>query len=169
MYDQPRYEPFEGNASFADRRSNRPQVEGTVARGGLELDELLHRGTENGELAGRFPFPVTAEVLERGRERYDIYCSVCHDRTGSGRGMVVQRGFRQPSSFHEDRLRQASPGYYFDVITNGFGAMIDYADRIEPRDRWAVVAYVRALQASRNVPLEELPEDVRRRLSEEAR
>lgn len=166
MHDQPRYEPYEGNASYADGRGDRPQVEGTIARGRLELDELFHAGKEDGELAARFPFPITAEVLERGRERYDIYCAVCHDRTGYGDGIAVQRGFPRPASFHEDRLRAAPPGYYYDVITSGFGAMYDYADRISPRDRWSIVGYIRALQASQNVPVDTLPESVRLRLSE---
>jgi len=166
MHDQPRYEPYEGNASYADGRGDRPQVEGTIARGQLALDQLFHTGKEDEEFAARFPFPVTAEVLERGRERYDIYCAVCHDRTGYGKGMAVQRGFRQPASFHEDRLRESPPGYFYDVITNGFGSMYDYADRIAPRDRWSIVGYIRALQASQNVPVDTLPESVRMRLSE---
>jgi mono/diheme cytochrome c family protein len=166
MHDQPRYEPLEGNPTYSDGRADRPQVEGTVARGQLTLDTLLHTGKEDGEFAARFPFPITAEVLERGRERYDIYCSVCHEYTGYGMGMAVQRGFRQPTSLHDDRLREAPPGYFFDVITNGFGAMYDYADRITPRDRWAIVSYIRALQASQHVPVETLPESVRQQLSE---
>lgn len=166
MHDQPRYEPYEGNDSYADGRSDRPQVGGTIARGQMMLDELLHTGKEHGEFAARFPFPVTAEVLERGRERYDIYCSICHDRTGYGRGLAVQGGFRPPSSFHEDRLREASPGHFFDAITNGFGTMYDLRDRINPRDRWAIVGYIRALQASQNVPLQTLPESVQSQLSE---
>lgn len=166
MHDQPRKEPYEGNTHYADGRSDRPQVEGTIARGQLQTDELLFTGKEGGELALRFPFPVTARVLERGRERFDIYCAVCHERTGYGLGMAVQLGFRQPTSFHDDRLREAPPGYFFDVITNGFGAMFDYSDRILPRDRWAIVSYIRALQASQNVPVDTLPERIQRELSE---
>lgn len=167
MHDQPRYEPYEGNSAYADGRADRPQVIGTLARGQLLTDTLLHTGKEAGEFAVRFPFPITAEVLERGRERYDIYCSTCHDYTGSGQGMAVQRGFLKPTSFHDERLRKAPPGYYFDIITNGFGAMYDYSDRITPSDRWAIVSYVRALQASQDVPVETLPESVRQRLSED--
>ena len=166
MHDQPRYEPQEGNPTFADGRGDRPQVEGTIARGQLVVDQLLHTGKEAGAFSARFPFPVTEETLQRGRERYDIYCSACHDRTGSGSGMAVQRGFLQPTSFHDERLRKAPPGYFFDVITNGFGAMYDYADRITPTDRWAIVSYVRALQASSNVPVESLPEKIQQQMSE---
>ncbi|HNP15298.1 MAG TPA: cytochrome c [Terrimesophilobacter sp.] len=166
MYDQPRVEPFEGSSFFSDGLADRPAVEGTVPREGLQLYELFFHGREDGEFARRFPFPVTRDLLERGRERYDIYCAICHDRAGMGRGMAVQRGFRPPPSLHDDRLRETSPGYLFDVITNGFGAMIDYADRIEPRDRWAVVAYIRVLQARRSVHESDLPEHVRRELAE---
>lgn len=164
MHDQPRFEAFEENLFFANGSSDRPQVEGTVARGQLESDELLYHGTEDGKPAERFPFPVTREVLERGRERFDIHCAVCHDRSGHGRGPAVQRGFRSPPSFHDERLRQAPPGHFFDVITNGFGAMFDCADRVAPRDRWAIVAYIRALQESQNVPVGELPPEVQKDL-----
>jgi len=164
MHDQPRYEAFERNASFPDGRSARPAVAGTVARGQLELDELFFRGEEGGQPAKRFPFPVTKEDLQRGRERYDIYCSICHDHAGYGHGMAVERGMRQPTSFHDERLRAAPPGHFFGAITNGFGVMEDYADRIGPRDRWCIVAYVRALQLSQNVSVEELPPGVRERM-----
>ena len=115
-----------------------------------------------------FPFPVTVEVMNRGEERYNIFCSMCHDRTGSGSGMVVRRGYRKPPSFHEDRLRQAPAGYFFDVITNGFGAMPDYSAQINPRDRWAIVAYVRALQLSQRATIEEVPPEERGRLNQGA-
>lgn len=154
MHDQPKVDPFEASEFFADGRSARPQVAGTVARGELREDTLLFTGRmPDGKLATAFPFPITAEVLARGRERYDIFCSACHDRAGTGNGMVVQRGLRVPSSFHVERLRDAAPGHFFDVITNGFGAMFDYADRIGPRDRWAITAYVRALQLSQHATL----------------
>ncbi len=153
MHDQPRYEPYEPSAFFADGRSVRPQVEGTVARGELAQDEHLLLGRVGGEFATSFPFEITAEIMERGRERYAIFCAPCHDQLGNGHGMIVQRGLRAPSSFHVERLREAPPGYFFDVVTNGFGAMFDYADRIEPRDRWAIVAFVRALQLSQNASL----------------
>ena len=153
MHDQPRFEPLEASSFFADGRSSRPQVRGTIARGELRLDEHLYRGTVDGELATTFPFEMTRDMLDRGRERYDIYCSVCHDRTGSGEGLVVKRGLKQPPSFHIERLREAPPGYYFDVITRGFGAMYDLSDRIPAEDRWAIVGYVRALQLSQNATI----------------
>ena len=164
MHDQPRYEPLEKSAFFADGRSSRPQVPGTVARGELRLDEHLFEGTVGGEQAATFPFEVTADVLERGQDRYNVFCSVCHDRLGTGQGMIVKRGMKQPTSFHVERLREAPHGYFFDVITNGFGVMYDYSDRITPEDRWAIVAYVRALQLSQNANVGELAEDDRQRL-----
>lgn len=164
MHDQPRFEPLEVNPFFSDRRASRPQVEGTVARGQLRNDEHLYTGRVDGEFATTFPFPVTAEVLKRGQERYNIFCSPCHDRAGYGRGMIVQRGFREPPSFHIDRLRDEPVGYFFDVITNGFGTMYDYASRVPPRDRWAIVAYIRALQYSQNATLNDVPESERHKL-----
>lgn len=166
MHDQPRYEALERSTFFRDGRSARPLVPGTVARGRLELDEHLYEGRVAGELAETFPFPVTRQVLERGRERYDIYCSACHDRAGYGEGMVVKRGLKRPESFHVERLREAPPGYFFDVVTNGFGAMFDYSDRVAPRDRWAIAAYVRALQLSQAARLEDVPEPTRTALEE---
>jgi mono/diheme cytochrome c family protein len=165
MYDQPRMKPFGRNEFFADERAMRPTVPGTVARGRLELDELLYKGTEGGKPAERFPFPVTLDVLERGRDRFGIYCAICHGLDGSGKGMVVGHGYIQPASLHAERLRTAPLGHFFSVITEGFGAMADYSDRIEPRDRWAIVAYVRALQESQYAPVDELPENVRQQLS----
>jgi len=159
MHDQPRYEPLELNSFFADGSASRQLVEGTVARGMLKTDKHLYFGKVDGEPARTFPFEITAEVLERGRERYNIYCSPCHDQLGYGNGMIVQRGFRQPPSFHTDRLRQVAVGHIFDVISNGFGAMYDYSDRIKAADRWAIVAYVRTLQLSQNMSIEEIPED----------
>lgn len=164
MYDQAKKQTFERTSFFADGRASRPSVPGTVARGQLRLDEHLHTGRIGGELAATFPFPVDRALLERGRERYGIFCSPCHDSLGSGQGMIVQRGMKQPASFHEQRLREAPPGYFFDVITNGFGAMYDYADRIPARDRWAITAYVRALQLSQTATLDDVPEPERARL-----
>jgi hypothetical protein len=164
MHDQPRYEPLEGSTFFSDGRSARPLVEGTVARGQLRLDEHFHFGKVNGKLVDTFPFPITKEILERGRERYDIFCSPCHDRVGNGQGMIVQRGFRPPPSYHIDRLREAPVGHFYDVITNGFGAMYSYADRLPPRDRWAIVAYIRALQLSQHATLEDVPTEARYQL-----
>ena len=166
MHDQPRYEPLERGAFFADQRASRPPVEGTVARGQLNLDEHLSTGRINGALATTFPMPVTKEALLRGQERYNIFCSPCHSRVGDGKGMIVQRGFREPQSFHIQRLREAPPGYFFDVITNGFGAMYSYASRVPVADRWAIAAYIRALQLSQNATLDDVPVDQRRMLLE---
>jgi len=157
MHDQPRHEPLEGSAFFQDGRASRPLVEGTVARGHLRLDDHFYIGKVNGDLVKTFPFAITKEVLARGQERYNIYCSPCHDQVGTGQGMIVQRGFRAPPSYHIDRLREAPVGYFFDVMTNGFGAMYSYADRISPHDRWAIIAYVRALQLSQNAALDDVP------------
>jgi mono/diheme cytochrome c family protein len=157
MHDQPRYKPLASSSFFGDHRSARPLVEGTVARGQLRDDEHLYEGKIDGQLAESFPFPVTAEVLARGRERFDIYCAPCHSRIGDGNGMVVQRGYRQAQSLHIERLRNERVGYFFDVITRGFGAMPDYASQIPVRDRWAIVAYVRALQLSQSATLADVP------------
>ena len=148
MHNQPKYRPLRATTFFADGSSARPQVDGTVARGTLEEDAAFFTGKVGATAVKELPFPVDAQVLDRGQERYNIFCTPCHDSTGSGRGMVVQRGYRQPPSFHDPRLRAADPGYMFDVITNGFGAMPDYRTQIDPRDRWRIVAYVRALQLS---------------------
>jgi mono/diheme cytochrome c family protein len=156
MHDQPRYEPYERTDFYADHRSSREPVAGTVARGQLHEDELLETGKVGDTLTETFPFPVTLEVLRRGRQRYEIFCTPCHGLAGAGNGMVVARGYKAPPSFHIDRLRNERPGYYFDVITRGFGAMPDYAMQISVRDRWAIVAYVRALQLSQNATLADL-------------
>jgi mono/diheme cytochrome c family protein len=161
MHDQPKYTPYQPAPFFVDQRSQRPPVEGTVPRGYLREDELLETGKINGEVASVFPFPIDEATLQRGRGRYDIYCSPCHSRTGDGSGMVVERGYRRPPSLHIDRLRSAPPGYIFDLITNGFGAMPDYASELRVRDRWAVAAYIRALQLSQYAPVTELPSDAR--------
>ena len=164
MADQPRYEPLAKSDFFGDDRSARPLVEGTVARGQLKSDEALYTGKVNGRLTETLPFPVSKDILLRGRERFDIFCSPCHDRIGTGQGMVVKRGFRPPPSFHIDRLRTAPAGYFFDVITHGFGIMPDYAAQVSPKDRWAIVAYIRALQLSQNAKLTDVSEAERRSL-----
>jgi mono/diheme cytochrome c family protein len=166
MHDQPRYEPLERSNFFSDQRAARPAIAGTVARGQLNLDEHLHTGKINGALAATFPFPITKDVLQRGQERFNIFCSPCHGRVGDGRGMIVQRGFRQPPSFHIQRLRESPPGFYFDVITNGFGAMYSYASRVPVEDRWAIAAYIHALQLSQNATLEDVPAEKQRQLME---
>ena len=156
MHDQPKYTAYKPSPFFGDQRSARPMVEGTIAQGHLNEDELLHTGRVAGQPATMFPFPVDEVLMRRGRERYDIFCSPCHGLTGDGDGMVVQRGYRRPPSFHIDRLRQAPPGHLYDVITNGFGAMPDYAAQIPVRDRWAIAAYMRALQLSQNAAIADL-------------
>jgi cbb3-type cytochrome c oxidase subunit III len=164
MHDQPKYESLEASTFFPDGRSSRPLVPGTVARGQLREDTHLYEGKVAGKPAETFPFPIDLKILERGRQRYNIYCSPCHDRLGNGDGMVVRRGFRRPPSYHIERLRQAPPGYLYDVITNGFGAMQDYAAQVPVRDRWAIVAYIRALQLSQNAHLNDVPEAERQNL-----
>ena len=166
MHDQPKYIPLRPSNFFGDGRSARPAIAGVVARGHLNDDTLLYEGKgPDGKPVNTFPFPVTKEVIERGRQRYNIYCAPCHDRTGSGNGMVVRRGYRQPPSLHTERLRQAPNGYLYDVITSGFGAMPDYAVQVQPRDRWAIVAYVRALQFSQNASVADVPPEARAQLS----
>jgi mono/diheme cytochrome c family protein len=166
MHDQPRVKPLARSEFFDDKRAARPLLEGTVARGQLRDDDHLYTGRVGKELAASYPFPVTAEVLQRGRERYAIYCTPCHGQLGNGEGMVVQRGFKRPTSFHVERLRNAAPGYFFDVMTNGFGAMSDYAAQVPVNDRWAIAAYVRALQISQNARLEDVPEERRGELQQ---
>lgn len=166
MTNQPKYKPYRSSAFFADGRASRPRVEGTVARGQLTLDRHLHTGKIDGQLATTLPFPVTRDLLTRGRERYHIYCAPCHDAIGTGQGMVVRRGFRRPPSYHIDRLRQAPIGHFFDVMTQGFGAMSDYAAQVPPDDRWAIAAYIRALQLSQHATLAEVPADQRRHLQD---
>ncbi|HEV3139107.1 MAG TPA: cytochrome c [Vicinamibacterales bacterium] len=164
MHDQPKYVPLRESAFFGDARSARPLVPGTVARGRLNDDTLLYTGKVNGADTEVFPFPITDATLARGQERFNIYCSPCHGRTGQGDGMVVRRGYRRPPTFHQDRLRTAAVGHFFDVITNGFGAMPDYAAQIPADDRWAIVAYVRALQLSEHATLADVPAADREKL-----
>jgi mono/diheme cytochrome c family protein len=173
MHDQPKIEPLEASPFFTDGRGSRSPVEGTVARGHLNADRALHEGRAPGagpgaagagELVDTLPFPATIEVLARGRERYDIFCAPCHAKTGDGDGMIVRRGFRSPPSLHSDRVRAARLGHLYDVITRGLGAMPAYAAQIPVRDRWAIVAYVRALQLSQRAALADVPDDERARL-----
>jgi len=153
MHDQPKYKPYAPSNFFEDNRSSRPLVEGTVPRSSLSEESPLARVVMNEQAGAKdkvnaFPFVITAEVLARGRERFNISCTPCHGRLGDGEGMIAKRGFRRPPTFHDDRLRETPVGHLYDVITNGFGAMSSYADSITPRDRWAIVAYIRALQLS---------------------
>jgi mono/diheme cytochrome c family protein len=165
MHDQPRYKPFAATDFFGDGRSARPLPEGTVARGRLRLDKARYVGTVDGEDVDYFPFPITRADLTRGQERFNIYCSPCHSRLGDGKGMIVRRGFRQAGNYHEERLVKAPVGHFFDVITNGFGAMPSYASRIDPDDRWRIIAYIRALQLSENATIEDVPAEQRSKLS----
>ncbi|HEY2118114.1 MAG TPA: cytochrome c [Candidatus Acidoferrum sp.] len=159
MANQPRQNPLSPSSFFPDGRSERPVPENTVARGSIADDALLVPKDSNA-----FPLPLTAELLERGQERYGIFCSPCHGFEGDGRGMVAMRGMKHPPSFHQERLRQEPNGYIYDVVTNGFGAMYGYSAQIPPQDRWAIIAYLRALQLSRNARVAELPPDLRRKL-----
>jgi len=161
MHDAPRYEALEKSDFFGDQRSARPLVEGTVARGQLGEDEVLYTGKAGGVFATQSPVAVDLSLLERGRQRYGIYCTPCHGVAGRGDGMVVRRGYRKPGSFHDDRLRAQPVGYFFDVITNGFGAMSDYAAQVPVRDRWAIVAYIRALQLSQHATIADVPPEQR--------
>ncbi len=162
MHDSPRYRPLRQSSFFGDERSARPLVAGTVARGHLKDDPHRHTGKlASGAFADTFPEPVTFERLRRGQDRYRIYCTPCHDQTGRGNGMIVSRGYRHPPSLHDKRLRDQPVGYLYDVVTNGFGAMPDYAAQIPESDRWAIVAYVRVLQFSQNASLADLPADKR--------
>src|SRR5438552_3622107 len=167
MFHQPISKPLERSDFFQDNHmASRPLVPNTVARGHLHEDEIFFTGKRGTNLVQTIPLPITRELLERGSERFDIYCAVCHGRTGEGRGMIVQRGFPPPPSFHIDRLRQAPIGHFFDVITQGYGIMYSYAERVEPADRWAISAYIRALQLSRNATLADLTAAERSRLEE---
>jgi mono/diheme cytochrome c family protein len=164
MHDAPRYEAFEATTFYPDGRASRSAPAGTVARGWLREDELLHTGKVNGVIANEFPFAIGGDEMTRGRERFNIYCTPCHGRLGDGNGMVVQRGLRQAASYHQDRLREEKNGYFFDVITNGFGAMQGYAEQIPVRDRWVIVAYIRALQLSQHAKVDDVPADRRSQL-----
>ena len=158
MHDQPKYIPLRESAFFSDTQSARPLVAGTVARGHLNDDPLLYTGKQGNADATVFPFAVTEQVMTRGQERFNIFCSPCHGRTGLGDGMVVRRGYRRPPSFADDRLRQAPVGHFFDVMSNGFGVMSSYAPQVPVEDRWAIAAYIRALQLSRRATVAQVPD-----------
>jgi mono/diheme cytochrome c family protein len=189
MQDQPRYKPLAASSFFIDGRSARPIPPGAVARDALNATDMVHTGWANGitsatprttqpgavesfgqpvpgavRYADTIPLPLNQALLERGRERFDIYCSPCHGYLGDGDGMVARRGFKIPPSLHHDRVRYAPPGYLFQVITNGYGGMGDYANQIPVEDRWAIVAYLRALELSRNATLADVPAPDRTRL-----
>jgi mono/diheme cytochrome c family protein len=161
MANQPKNRPLSPSDFFPDGRSERPLVENTVAHGSIANDELVISKESNA-----FPVQLSADLLERGRQRYGIFCSPCHGLQGDGNGMAAARGMKHPPSYHQDRLRNSPNGYYFDVITNGFGQMLSYSAQIPPSDRWAIVAYVRALQLSRNARASDLPAELRQRLEQ---
>jgi mono/diheme cytochrome c family protein len=165
MYNQPRYEPLEHSDFFDDGRAARPLVAGTVPYGAPPADDALETGREDGELVTKLPIELNEKILRRGQQRFNIYCSNCHGRTGDGDGMIVQRGYRQPPTFHSDRLRGTPIGHFFDVATHGFGAMPSYALQTGVEDRWAIAAYIRALQLSQHAEAEQLPEALRDKLA----
>ena len=168
MHNQPKYIPLRPSDFFGDGRSQRPLIEGAVARGHLDDDDAFYTGRgPDGKFLDTFPFPVTKDVMQRGQQRFNIYCAPCHDRLGNGDGKIVRRGYRHPPSYHIDRLRQVPNGYIYDVITSGFGAMPDYSAQIHPADRWAIVAYVRALQLAQNGKIDDVPADKRGELNGE--
>jgi len=165
MQDQPKYRPQRPSDFFADGRSERQPVEGTVARGEMYEDTAFYEGKDAaGKDIAEFPIAVDKAVIQRGQNRYEIYCAPCHGRIGNGLGMIVRRGFKQPPSYHIDRLRNAPVGHFFDVITNGYGAMLNYAAQVQPRDRWAIIAYIRALEYAENANINDLPAEARARI-----
>ncbi len=169
MHDQPKYIPLRESSFFGDDASARTPVPGTVPRGVMRGDILLYTGRNGGEPSNVFPFAIDDAVMARGQERYNVFCSPCHGRTGLGDGMVVQRGYAHPPSLLEARLRTAPPGHFFEIITNGFGAMPDYSTEIRVRDRWAIIAYIRALQLSGSATVADVPAAERAKLEGAAR
>jgi mono/diheme cytochrome c family protein len=157
MQNQPYQRPLAESDFYADKRAARPLVEGTVARGHERADSYFYTGKIGSEDGNYMPFPVTAEVMQRGQQRFNIYCSPCHGETGDGNGMIVQRGLKRPPSYHTERLRKAPIGYFFDVMTNGFGVMLDYSQQVKPEDRWAIAAYIKALQLSQGATRADVP------------
>jgi mono/diheme cytochrome c family protein len=164
MANQPRYDPLEPSDLFADGMSARPRIAGTVARGELVVNEVLETGKSGGQDVDGFPLPVDAALLNRGQERFTIYCSECHGGLGDGNGMIPSRGYRHPPSFHTESLRTAKTGHFFDVMTNGFGAMPPYAAQVTVSDRWAIVAYIRTLQLSQHATVNDVPPDAKAKL-----
>jgi mono/diheme cytochrome c family protein len=164
MRDGSRLKPLQRSTFFPDDKSSRDPPGGTVARGQLRADTAFFAGKTGDKEVDQFPIPVTAQLLQRGRERYNIYCSPCHALSGYGDGMIVRRGFSPPPTFHSDRLRNAPVGHFYNVITNGYGSMYSYASRVNPQDRWAIIAYIRALQLSQNARVEDVPADQRSKL-----
>jgi cytochrome c553 len=157
MQNQPYQRPLVESDFYADKRAARPLVEGTVARGDQRADTYFYTGKIGKDDGNYMPFPLTAALMQRGQQRYNIYCSPCHGEAGDGNGMIVQRGLKHPPSYHNERLRKAPIGYFFDVMTNGFGAMLDYSQQVKPDDRWAIAAYIRALQLSQGATAADVP------------
>ena len=168
MHDQPKVEPQEASTFFPDGRGDRPVVDGTVARGEHVVATAYSTGKAGEGFVRQAPVPLTPAVLERGRERYDVFCSPCHDRVGTGQGMIVRRGYKRPTSFHVERLRGEADGYFFAAITNGFGIMPNYAQQVPVADRWAITLYIRALQLSQGATLADVPEAERASLATDA-
>jgi mono/diheme cytochrome c family protein len=169
MHDQPKRQAYQSSRFFDNGASSRPLLPGTVARGALRTNRAYFAGLRGTNLVTEIPMKITREFLERGRERFDIYCSVCHGLTGEGNGMIVQRGFPPPPSFHIDRLRDAPVGHFYRVITEGYGVMYPYAVRVAPEDRWAIAAYIRALQLSSTLKVSDLAPDARAQLERSAK
>jgi mono/diheme cytochrome c family protein len=164
MYVQPYKRPLSPSPMFEDQAASRPLVANTVAREDAANLGPAQTGWQNGQLVLDIPVPVTPLLIARGQERYGIYCALCHGADGYGQGMIVERGFPAPPSFHTDRLRQAPAGHFFDVMTRGYGVMYPYASRVSPEDRWAITAYIRALQLSQHAPAAALPADLQAQL-----
>ena len=170
MHNQPRYKPLAESDFYPDGRASRTPPAGTVPRGGLRADRALYTGIgADGAFVREIPVPVARPLLERGRERFNIFCSPCHDQTGGGRGMIVQRGFKQPEPYSAERLRAQPIGYFYDVMTNGFGQMSSYAVQVPPEDRWAIAAWIRVLQVASHAPFQELPAPDREAVERAAR
>jgi mono/diheme cytochrome c family protein len=170
MHDQPKYRPYAASTLFPDGKSARPLVANTIARGWLRADPAMYKGragtAPDAPYITTLPIPVTKATLERGRDRFNIYCSPCHDQLGTGNGMIVQRGYKQPPSYHTDKMRQQPVGYFFDVMSNGFGVMPSYANRVPVEDRWAITAYIRVLQFSQNATESDVPVSERNMLDQ---
>lgn len=168
MYQQPRYDPLEPSAFFDDQRSARPLVQGVVQRGDTRTDTHFYTGQVDGRFVDTFPYEITSEVFYQGQQRYNIFCAPCHGLTGDGRGMIAQRSERMnPASFYEQRLIDAPVGFYFEIITNGYRTMYGYSDRINEADRWAIIAYIRALQYSKRATISDVPANERPQLEQE--
>ncbi len=164
MKDGARLKPYEACPGLSGVGETETRLDDTVSQGDLREDDEFYTGKVNGRFTKNFPIKLTMEILEKGREEYRVFCSVCHDPKGEGRGIVIEKGFREPKSFNEDHLRSAPPGYVYDVITNGFVTMASYAKEISVEDRWAIAAYMKALQLSQNASIDDVPDSEREKL-----